>query len=80
MQDFICIETPFNVDKFEELLKDHPNQPFIKSVMDGLCYGFWPFNNGKWSKNQEDVSENYASEEINLNVIQAFQNNKIANL
>ena len=31
--DAIKVETPFDVDKFELLLTDHPNQPFIKSVM-----------------------------------------------
>ncbi|KAG6842938.1 hypothetical protein H0H87_009110 [Tephrocybe sp. NHM501043] len=69
MRGFIHVETPFDVDKFEELLKDHPNQPFVKSVMDGLHYGFWLFDDGKWSKNQEDISENYASEEIDLDTI-----------
>lgn len=37
------IVTPIKVDVFEDLLKDHPNQPFVKSVCDGLRYGFWPW-------------------------------------
>ena len=36
MRDHIHVETPFNVDRFEAMLYDHPNQPFVKSVMNGL--------------------------------------------
>ncbi|TFY54350.1 hypothetical protein EVG20_g9737 [Dentipellis fragilis] len=36
------IVSPINVDKFEELLQTHPNQPFVKSVCRGLHEGFWP--------------------------------------
>ena len=36
------IVTPINVDRFEELLKTHPNRPFVDSVCRGLCEGFWP--------------------------------------
>jgi len=37
------VTTPINVDRFEKYLKDHPNQPFAKSVCRGLRKGFWPF-------------------------------------
>jgi hypothetical protein len=37
------IVTPINVDRFEELLEPHPNQPHVKSVCDSLREGFWPF-------------------------------------
>ena len=37
------IVMPINVKRFESLLATHPNQPFIKSVCDGLRVGFWPF-------------------------------------
>ena len=30
------IITPINVDKFEQLLSTHPNQPFVASVCQGL--------------------------------------------
>ncbi|KAJ3520802.1 hypothetical protein NMY22_g12584 [Coprinellus aureogranulatus] len=43
----IRVDTPFNVNKFEELLIDHPNQPFVQSVMRGLREGFWPFDVGR---------------------------------
>ena len=29
MRDAIKVDTPFNIDKFEALLEDHPNQPFV---------------------------------------------------
>jgi hypothetical protein len=32
-----------NVDRFQSLLISHPNQPFVKSVCDGLREGFWPW-------------------------------------
>lgn len=32
-----------DVDAFERLLTDHPNQPFVQSVLAGLREGFWPF-------------------------------------
>jgi len=37
------IITPINVDRFEELLSDHPNPLFVHSVCDGLREGFWPW-------------------------------------
>ena len=29
-------------EPFESLLNDHPNQPFVNSVLKGLWEGFWP--------------------------------------
>jgi len=39
------IVTPINVNRFEDLLSDHPNQPFVRSVCTGLREGFWPWAN-----------------------------------
>jgi hypothetical protein len=39
------IITPINVEWFEALLITHPNQPFIKPVIEGLRCGFWPWPN-----------------------------------
>lgn len=36
------ITTPIKVNRFEELLSDHPNQPNVKSVCFSLRHGFWP--------------------------------------
>lgn len=38
--DLFAIVTPVNINKFRELLQEHPNRPFIESVLDGLCEGF----------------------------------------
>jgi len=32
-----------NTKKFNQLLRDHPNQPFVQSVLLGLTEGFWPW-------------------------------------
>src|SRR5258708_1471422 len=39
------IITPINVDPFEHLLRDHPNNELMVSVCQGLRSGFWPFAN-----------------------------------
>ncbi len=45
--DLFKIITPINVDVFADLLVDHPNQPFVESVLAGLREGFWPFADAK---------------------------------
>ncbi|KAG1727188.1 uncharacterized protein EDB91DRAFT_1254013 [Suillus paluster] len=47
--DLFRIVTPINVDRFKELLLDHPNQPFVKSVCQALHQGFWP-----WADTSDD--------------------------
>ncbi|KAJ7135154.1 hypothetical protein C8R46DRAFT_1362264 [Mycena filopes] len=42
-QHLFKIVSPVNVDVFESLLVDHPNQPFVRSVIVGLREGFWPW-------------------------------------
>ena len=37
------VVTPINVDRFETLLVDHPNQVFVQSVCYALHNGFWPW-------------------------------------
>ena len=39
------IKTPINVEKFENLLGNHPNPLFVQSVLKGLRNGFWPWAN-----------------------------------
>ncbi|KAG2046443.1 hypothetical protein BDR06DRAFT_899221 [Suillus hirtellus] len=36
------IVTPINVNHFQDLLTDHPNQAFVKSVCHALREGSWP--------------------------------------
>ena len=77
MHDFIRVDTPFNVDRFEALLYDHPNQPFVKSVMDSLQYGFWPFDEGNWNDDRDEVVKNYSSEEVDFKAIRDFRDDEI---
>ena len=44
-----AVNTPINIDRFEELLVTHPNRPFVESVLTGLREGFWP-----WASTQKD--------------------------
>jgi hypothetical protein len=37
------IVSPINVEAFKKLLKDHPNKSFVKSVINAIKNGFWPF-------------------------------------
>ena len=46
--DLFKITCNINIKKFNELLKEHPNQPFVQSVIIGLTEGFWP-----WAEPQE---------------------------
>ena len=77
LYNFVKVDTPFNINKFENLLFDHPNQPFVRSVMKGLREGFWPFDEGEWNDNLADFSGNYASLDIDLDVIRQFRDKEI---
>lgn len=66
------METPFDVDKFELLLTDHPNQPFIRSVMKGLREGFWPFDEGEWKIELEEVAPDFKSNPEDVEAICTF--------
>ena len=37
------VVTPIKADVLREHLKDHPNQPYVKTVIRGLKKGFWPW-------------------------------------
>ena len=41
--DLFKITCDIDVDTLENLLSDHPNQPFVQSVLTGLRQRFWPF-------------------------------------
>ena len=41
--ELFTVNTPINVDNFEKLLVNHPNPPFVKSVVNGFRNGFWPW-------------------------------------
>jgi hypothetical protein len=38
-----AVNTPLDIDRFDELLAEHPNRPFVNSVIAGLREGFWPW-------------------------------------
>ncbi|KAF8348984.1 hypothetical protein F5887DRAFT_1071128 [Amanita rubescens] len=77
-RDAIEVKTPFDVDKLELMLTDHPNPTFVRSVMKGLREGFWPFDEGNWEAEVGEIIDNYASEELDLNVIRAFHDKEIS--
>jgi hypothetical protein len=77
MRDYIRVDTPFNVDRFQAMLYDHPNQPFVRSVMDSLRYGFWPFDEGNWKDDRDDVIHNYPSTEADLKAIREFRDEEV---
>lgn len=79
LQDFVATDTPFDIDKMELFLSNHPNQPFVKSIMKSLREGFWPFDDGEWNDYSEDL-DNYSSEEPDLNAIRSFRDRECANL
>ena len=74
----IKVDTPFDVDKFELLLTDHPNQPFVWSMMKGLHEGFWPFDEGDWKVELEEVIPDYESNPEDAEAIWAFLDLEIA--
>jgi hypothetical protein len=39
-QHLFSIVTPINTERFASLLTNHPNQPFVSSVLTGLQEGF----------------------------------------
>ncbi|KAF8814811.1 hypothetical protein BYT27DRAFT_7054788, partial [Phlegmacium glaucopus] len=72
LQDHVKVETPFDIDKLDLFLTDHPNQSFVKSVIKSLREGFWPFDEGEWNDDDEEVN-NYSTEEVDLDAIRAFR-------
>jgi hypothetical protein len=44
------VNCPINVTRFEELLVNHPNQPFVRSVCRALREGFWPWAHTKYGE------------------------------
>ena len=72
LRGFINTDTPFDVDKLELFLSGHPNQPFVRSIIRSLREGFWPFDDGDWDEDLENMG-NYSSEELDLSPIRSFR-------
>ncbi|KAL6306384.1 hypothetical protein BKA93DRAFT_711167, partial [Sparassis latifolia] len=51
------VVTPIDVDRFEQLLWDHPNPPFVASVCKGLREGFWPWADTHFGEYAETWNE-----------------------
>jgi hypothetical protein len=68
-KNHIEVKTPFNVDKLGAMSHDHPNPPLVQSVLIGLRKGFWPFDEGEWKIELEEVIGNYSTEEPDLEAI-----------
>jgi hypothetical protein len=60
------------------MLTDHPNQPFVNSVMKGLQEGFWPCDKGKWKVELEEISDNYKMDNADLQALQDFHDREMA--
>ncbi|KAJ8517701.1 hypothetical protein ONZ45_g5144 [Pleurotus djamor] len=79
--DNIKVETPFNVDRFELLLRSHPNRPFVDSVLKGLREGFWPLDQSEWNidrREDEEAVRNYSTTDIDLDTIRAFRDKEMS--
>lgn len=77
-RNHIKVDTPFDVDKLERLLADHPNQLFVASVMKGLREGFWPLDEGEWKVELEEVGPNHTMDDNDLEAVRAFRDREIA--
>lgn len=77
MKDHIKVETPFNVERFENLLVDHPNQLFVRSVMTGLREGFWAFHDGEYKVELQVKGENFATDPADLAAIRAYRDKEL---
>jgi hypothetical protein len=60
------------------MLTDHPNRPFVNSVMKGLREGFWPCDEGEWKVELEEISDNYKMDDTDLQALQEFHDKKVA--
>jgi hypothetical protein len=77
LQGYIKVDTPFNIDRLETLLYDHPNQPFVKSVIRGLREGFWPFDEGDWKIEQGEIIKNATDEALDLQAMRVYRDREI---
>ncbi|KZV92827.1 DNA/RNA polymerase [Exidia glandulosa HHB12029] len=67
------IVTPINVERFKELLRDHPNRPFVESVLTGLTDGFWPLADTRSSGAPDSADYSAAASWDDPEKLQFFQ-------
>jgi hypothetical protein len=73
--DLFQIVTPIFVDRFEDLLKSHPNQPFVKSVCRGFREGFWPWADTHF-RDYPDTLDYSLPDPVNLDEAQFLRNQR----
>jgi hypothetical protein len=78
LNEHIKVETPFDVDRLESLLVDHPNPVFVQSVLCGLREGFWPLDDGEWKIELKEVVDNYPSGDLDKEAIRQFRDKEQA--
>jgi hypothetical protein len=71
--DHVKVETPFDIDKLESLLIDHPNPPLVHLAMRSLREGVWPLSDGEWKLEVEEVTKNYPMDDADLDALRAFR-------
>ena len=62
------VVTPLNVVLLSVLLHDHPNRPFVDSVVKGLTEGFWPLATGLPAPHK--VQDNHGSSLQNPGILE----------
>jgi len=78
LQGHIKVDTPFNINRLETLLFDHPNQPFVRSVIRGLREGFWPFDEGDWKIEEGEVIKNSTDDDLDLQAMRVYRDREVA--
>jgi hypothetical protein len=46
--------------------------------MKGLREGFWPFDEGEWKIELEEITENYKMDDIDLSMLREFRDRELA--
>jgi len=77
LRGYIKVDTPFNINRLETLLFNHPNQPFVSSVIRGLQNGFWPFDEGDWKIEQGEIIKNTTDDELDLQAIRVYRDREV---
>jgi hypothetical protein len=78
IRQYTRIQSPYNVDHFENLLADHPNQPFVRSVVNGLRNGFSHFDETDWLSRSKPFEGNYTSSPDDLSAIHDYRDKEVA--
>ncbi|PBK69278.1 hypothetical protein ARMSODRAFT_988562 [Armillaria solidipes] len=75
------LTTPIKIDEFAKLLRGHPNQPFVQSVVRSLREGFWPWANTHHAEDFPvtwDNSRMVPNSEMEQKFIISYRNEEIA--